>query len=236
MTSNVLLVGAHPDDIEFGMGASALALKKAGAKMYMLVLTNGDAGSNGTVEDRKKEMMAAASFLNAELITLNIPDCHIEDNIETRKKVAEIIRYAKPKIIFSPHHTIIGDHREGRAHPDHEACGRLVRSAARYARFANLKGLSHEKHNPYRIFYYMLSEGMKPSVVIDTSEIIGDYKKLISFHKSQLALLEGRITDYLLMQRELTGRKYGVKYAECFQTERLMPIKARQLLNMVSGH
>jgi LmbE family N-acetylglucosaminyl deacetylase len=55
---NVLAIGSHPDDIEFGCGGTLHKLAARGHKVYLMVLTSGNAGGNFSI--RKKEQMKAA--------------------------------------------------------------------------------------------------------------------------------------------------------------------------------
>src|SRR4029453_3541843 len=70
---NVLAIGAHPDDIELGCGASLLAHSAAGDRVTMLVLTGGENGP-GT-GNRHAEQRAAATTLGASLRWGGLVDC-----------------------------------------------------------------------------------------------------------------------------------------------------------------
>ena len=61
---NILAIGAHPDDIEFGCGGTLLKYSEQGHKVYMLVLSKGDKG--GDSEVRQKEQESSARILKIE--------------------------------------------------------------------------------------------------------------------------------------------------------------------------
>ncbi len=63
MPADVLLFGAHPDDVEWGAGGIALLLRDRGVSCAIVDMTNGEKGSRGTVEERKIEANAAADTL-----------------------------------------------------------------------------------------------------------------------------------------------------------------------------
>ena len=76
MPVDVLLFGAHPDDVEWGAGGIALLLRDSGISFAIVDMTNGEMGSRGTLEQRQAEAVAAAEFLGARAReSLNLPDC-----------------------------------------------------------------------------------------------------------------------------------------------------------------
>ena len=131
--ADILVFGAHPDDAEFGMGASLVKFVRSGASVAVCVLTRGEAGTFGTGEQREREMRAAAEKLGGEIEILSFQDCRIFDTYEARVRLAEVVRKFRPKIVFAPYHTNPSYHKDGGAHPDHTATGTVVRSALRYA-------------------------------------------------------------------------------------------------------
>ncbi len=117
--ADILVFGAHPDDAEFGMGASMVKFVRTGASVALCVLTRGEAGTFGNGDQREQEMREAARRLGGELEILSFSDCAIFDTYEARVRVAEIMRRFRPKLVFAPYHTNPGSHKDGGAHPDH---------------------------------------------------------------------------------------------------------------------
>ena len=156
LMADILVFGAHPDDAEFGMGASMVKFVRSGATVALCVLTRGESGTFGTPEQREREMKAAAEKLGGELEILSYRDCQVFDTFEARVRLAEVVRRFRPKIVFAPYHTNPSYHKDGAAHPDHTATGTIVRSALRYARFAGLKEAKGEPWNAEHLLYYMV--------------------------------------------------------------------------------
>src|ERR1700690_134156 len=103
MAVDVLLIGAHPDDVEWGAGGIALLLRNAGISFAILDLTDGEMGSRGTAEERKVEAAMAAEFVGASARgSLHLPDCGLADLPEHRRSVAGVIRRHRPKIVLAP--------------------------------------------------------------------------------------------------------------------------------------
>jgi N-acetylglucosamine malate deacetylase 1 len=217
--ADILVFGAHPDDAEFGMGASMVKFARSGASIAVCVLTRGEAGTFGTAEQREEEMKAAARRLGGELEILGFRDCQIFDTYEARIQLAEVIRTFRPRIVFAPYHTNASYHKDGAAHPDHTATGTIVRSAARYARFAGLKDAKGEPWNAEHLLYYMVPRTRTPTLLNDVSAYMDEWESIARLHQSQLSLRDGKVLDGLRRFREAYGNMLGVAHAEGFVAE-----------------
>jgi N-acetylglucosamine malate deacetylase 1 len=217
--ADILVFGAHPDDAEFGMGASMVKFVRSGASVTVCVLTRGEAGTYGTPEGREAEMRAAAELLGGGLDILDFKDCQVFDSFEARVKVAEAIRRHRPRIIFAPYHTNPSFHKDGGAHPDHCATGAIVRSAARYARFKGLSAAKGEPWNADHLLYYMAPRSHAPSLLNDVTPYMAEWERIAQCHVSQMSLRDGRVLEGLRRFRESYGNLLGVPYAEGFVDE-----------------
>jgi len=228
--ADILVFGAHPDDAEFGMGASIVKFIKEGKSVVICVLTKGQSGTYGTVDEREKEMKAAADKSGAKLHVLDMVDCNVFDNYENRIKIAQVIRGHRPKVIFTPYHTNNANHKDGLAHPDHITTGILAKNAARYARFKGLKDLGGEPWVTDRIIYYMVPQNIRPNLINDVSCCMQDWEEIAKLHKSQMMLREGKVLEMLRTYRQFTGRLIGVEYAEAFFMEEPLNLDLDQLI------
>lgn len=197
-------------------------------EITMAVLTDGSAGSFGTVAGRKAEQEAAAKLLGATLLWGNTKDCHLEYTRAACFPLAQIIRDVKPDVVFSPHWNQLGGPHEGRAHPDHRALGLLVRDAVRFARF-NIPELTGERHATKQLLWYMLSVQQQPKILIPLTDVEG-FRALLHAHRTQLAIKGGELEDYLLMARRSAAQAHpGVQYAEGFDSDDPIVIGAADL-------
>ncbi|MGA2974723.1 MAG: PIG-L family deacetylase [Spirochaetia bacterium] len=217
--ADILVFGAHPDDAEFGMGASMVKFVRSGATVAVCVLTRGEAGTFGTPQEREAEMKAAAAKLGSALDILSFRDCQVFDSYEARVQLAQVIRKHRPRIIFAPYHTNPSFHKDGAAHPDHTAVGTIVRSATRYARFAGLKDAKGEPWNAEHILYYMVPRSRTPSLLNDVTAYMAEWESIARCHTSQLNLRDGKVLESLRRFREGYGNMLGVAYAEGFIVE-----------------
>jgi bacillithiol biosynthesis deacetylase BshB1 len=217
--ADILVFGAHPDDAEFGMGASMVKFVRSGASVAVCVLTRGESGTFGTPEQREGEMRTAAEKLGGELEILSYRDCQVSDTFESRVRLAEVVRKFRPKIVFAPYHTNHSFHKDGAAHPDHTATGTIVRSALRYARFAGLKEAKGEPWNAEHLLYYMVPRGRTPTLLNDVSRYMDEWQAIAICHTSQLSLRDGKVLQNLRRFREAYGNILGVECAEGFISE-----------------
>jgi bacillithiol biosynthesis deacetylase BshB1 len=221
--ADVLVFGAHPDDAEFGMGASLVKFARSGASVALCVLTRGEAGTFGTPAQREREMRAAAAKLGAAIEVLDFEDCRVADTVENRMKLAEIIRRHRPRLLFAPYHTNPASHHDGMAHPDHTATGAIVRAATRFAKFRGLAGVAGEPWDATHLFYYMVPRTMRPTFCHDVTSHMDEWEAIARCHESQMPLHGGTIMERLRAQRQGYGAAVGVAYAEGFWTEDPLP-------------
>jgi LmbE family N-acetylglucosaminyl deacetylase len=123
----IIAFGAHPDDAELKFAGTAALFAAAGAKVKLVALTNGDVGhfsqAGGPLAQRRKaEVEACHAKLGVETEVLDIHDGELMPDLETRKKVANLIRDWQADIVLS--------HRPWDYHPDHRAVGKLAEDAA----------------------------------------------------------------------------------------------------------
>ncbi|MEO6245474.1 MAG: PIG-L family deacetylase, partial [Opitutaceae bacterium] len=148
----LLVFGAHPDDIEFGCGGVIAAEAASGRKVQLVVCSRGEAGTNGTPAGRTREAKRAATLLGARIEFIDLGgDAHFEERPVHVIKLAAIIRRVRPTVVLATS-TVENQH------PDHVKLGRMVRDAARLARFGGLKELRRVKpHAIGQLFFYAVS-------------------------------------------------------------------------------
>jgi LmbE family N-acetylglucosaminyl deacetylase len=131
----VLAFGAHPDDIDFGCGATMAKLSSLGAEVYFAVCTDGNRGSRQNqfekaelIKTRHEEQLNAAKISGAkEVFFLEEEDGALQADIKFKEKVVKIIRKVKPDMIFTHdpnwYYHIREDGSAMVNHTDHRACG-----------------------------------------------------------------------------------------------------------------
>jgi len=127
--ARVLAIGAHPDDAEFGCGATLAKWASAGSDVQLLVLTDGSKGSWDPDTDvaelgqiRRAEQRDAADALGiGALHFLDAVDGELDHDRDMRQRVCEIIRATQPKVVLGH-----DPWKRYRLHPDHLHAGQLA--------------------------------------------------------------------------------------------------------------
>ncbi len=166
MSVDVLVIGAHPDDVELGCGGSIRKMVKQGYRVGVIDLTEGELGSRGSVQTRRHESVKAVQILGIhERVNLGIPDGRIENSKNNQLKLIEVVRRLRPEIV------LIGA-PECR-HPDHGDATRLCISALFYSGLRKVEtGHGAEGAEPWRpshILHYMQAIPFEPTLVVDVT-------------------------------------------------------------------
>jgi LmbE family N-acetylglucosaminyl deacetylase len=197
----VLAVGAHPDDIEFGCGATVAKWASAGAQLHFVVLTDGskgtwDAGAElaELVAARMDECRRAAVVLDGagrsgspspdRLRFMGRVDGELENGIAERRELAGIIREVRPTVVLGH-----DPWRRYRLHPDHRAAGFATVDALVAARdpwfFADLGPA------PHRPRWLLLWEADLPNHLEDARGYEDVKIRALLCHRTQLETTMG---------------------------------------------
>jgi LmbE family N-acetylglucosaminyl deacetylase len=161
--ASALAIGAHPDDVEFGSGATLAKWAAAGCVVSHLICTDGSKGSWDPSEDvaelvamRQVEQRAAAAALGAagDCVFLGAVDGELVAGLDERERVAREIRRLQPEVLLAH-----DPWKRWRLHPDHRAAGFLALDAlvaARDPHFYPEQGLA--PHRPTTLLLWEADE------------------------------------------------------------------------------
>lgn len=232
---NILAIGAHPDDIEFGCAHVLMLEARKGNTVKLLLLSKGEAASNGTPESREAEARAAAKIVGADIQFLDLGgDCHLQNIPENAFKVASIIREFEPEIVLAPH-------TFENQHPDHAVAGRLARDACRFARYGGLDVLRRfsqsgdATHSVGALYFYTITkEPAPPDIVIDIGSVFDDWVKAMECHASQMRTRS--YADLRITAARNLGLSMGVEYAAGLYANDAVRVAALSDLRLSSRH
>jgi bacillithiol biosynthesis deacetylase BshB1 len=217
---DALVIGAHPDDAEMAIGGILAAMTEAGRRVMIVSLTAGESGTWGSPQERAREAAEAARILRCEHRILDFKDTGVENDRESRLRIAQLVRELRPTLVLAPYPDNRASHLDGRANVDHLASGLLARDGCKLARLR--KALPEgEPHQVRRLFYYMLPETVTPSYVVDVSMHQETLTRAIQAYASQMPIGRGpqSILDILLAQRRALGSRLHVGMAEGLLSE-----------------
>lgn len=227
--ARALAIGAHPDDVEFGCGATLAKWAKAGCEVSHLICTDGSKGSWDPTEDtarlvvtRQAEQRAAAAALGAtgECVFLGWTDGELESGLRQRWEVAYWIRRLRPDVVLGH-----DPWKRWRLHPDHRHAGLLAVEgvvAARDPHFFPEQQLPH--HRPSAL---LLFEADAVDHVEDVTGFADAKVDALLAHRSQWRSTHGiddpsdttqidRFRRRIVDELAAAGAPAGVRHGEAF--------------------
>jgi LmbE family N-acetylglucosaminyl deacetylase len=224
----VLVVVAHPDDVDFGAAGSVATWVAAGTKVAYCIVTDGSAGTvdptidlSRLAEIRQHEQRAAARAVGVdEVVFLGYPDGQLEPTREVRRDLSRVIREVRPDRVLtqSPERNY---ERIRASHPDHLAAGE-----------ATLRAVYPDARNPYA-HPELLQAGFEPFEVpevwlmaaprsdraVDITEVFDKKLAALASHRSQIADVEA-LAVFVRGWAASTAARFGLgadRLAEAFQ-------------------
>ena len=224
----VLVISAHPDDVDFGCAGTVAALTDVGVDVSYCFVTSGEAGSDHLTIDaeelarlREEEQTAAAKEVGvSDLMWLHHPDGAVEVTIDLRRDLTAAIRRARPDLVIcqSPERNL---DRIFASHPDHLAAGE-----------ATLRAVYPDARNP-RAYPELLDEGLAPHTVaevwlvshpaadlrVDVTDTVDRKLAALRAHRSQTGHrddLDDLIRGWLTLNADQAGMASG-RLAESFK-------------------
>jgi bacillithiol biosynthesis deacetylase BshB1 len=212
--ASILVIGPHPDDQELGMGGTIARLASQGHKVHLIDATNGEPTPFGSVEMRAKESAEAAKILGVERTLLGLPNRQVVHDLESRHKLAALVRIHRPNIMFVPYPID--------AHPDHVAVTKICEDARFDAKLTK-STIPGEPWHPKRIIYYFCTHlrlNINPSFCIDISDQMDQKMNSIASYKSQFRTNE--IPEMVKTVCAYFGGRIGTKDAEPFYSHEVL--------------
>ncbi|WP_456462192.1 bacillithiol biosynthesis deacetylase BshB1 [Lutibacter sp.] len=233
MKLDILAIGAHPDDVELGCGATVAKEISLGKKVGIIDLTRGELGTRGSSEIREKEATKAAKILGVVIReNLAFADGFFQNDKEHQLEVIKIIRKYKPTIVLC---NAVDDR-----HIDHPKGSKLVSDACFLSGLMKIEtffeGQKQEAWRPNQVYHYIQWKNIEPDFVVDVSEFIEAKMDAVKAYDSQFynpaskepssPISSKNFLDSVLYRAQDLGRLVGVNYAEGFTAERYVTIKS----------
>lgn len=200
---NVLAIGAHPDDIEYGCGGTLTLYTQKGHDVYLFVATDGALGGEAAIRRREQEDSAVVMGVR-KVFWGGYQDTEVPYNRELIVRVESVIRQARPSMIFvnSPDDT----------HQDHRNLAQAAVSATRYV--------------PNFLFFEVPStQNFTPNCYTNIDKVLDRKLASLEAHRSQVT--KTNIEDLTILELAVScanfrGIQARVRYAEAFQSVRLL--------------
>lgn len=182
MAIDLLAFGAHPDDIEIGLGGCVARHAAEGRSVVLCDLTAGELGSNGSPEERRAEADAAARVLG--VVTrenLGWPDGGITGAPDQLRSAVDGIRRWRPRTVAIPYWQD--------RHPDHVAASQALLVACHRSGLRRFE-TDHDAWRPEWVCYYFINDSGPVSFVVDVSAWYETKRAALDCHRSQFAPAE----------------------------------------------
>ncbi|PYZ94537.1 bacillithiol biosynthesis deacetylase BshB1 [Salipaludibacillus keqinensis] len=228
---DLLAIGAHPDDVEIGMGGTIAKYRQAGKNVVIVHLTEAGLSSNGTIETRQIEAENACKVLGiSNPVQFQFPDRQLLSvREEAIAALVTVIRQYRPKLLFAPYFQD--------RHPDHGHCGEIVREAFFSSGIKKyLEDETELAYRPHALYFYQINGLTTPDFLVDISDSIDVKYSALACFKSQFSPQVGKVKtplnsgflEKLKARDQLLGNEVGVNYAEGFFSDK--PILIYDLL------
>ena len=229
--ARALAIGAHPDDIEFGCGATLAKWSEAGCEVSLLVCTDGSKGTWDANADiaaliarRQSEQSEAARRLGAagEARFLGEVDGELEVTMALRSRMARVIRELRPDVVLGH-----DPFKRWRLHPDHRAAGFLCMDAvvaSRDPHFFKEHGIPHHRPSELLLFECEAPDHFErvgeAQIEAKVSALLAHESQFESTHRisarddgAETAAFRARVVE----KCRAAGRRAGLLYGEAFK-------------------
>ena len=231
MKLDILAIGAHPDDVELGCGATIAKEINNGKIVGILDLTRGELGTRGSADIRDTEAAKSAEILGVHIRhNLGLADGFFLNDKTSQLEIIKVIRKHRPEIVLC---NAIEDR-----HIDHGKGSRLASDACFLSGLPKIEttfeGRQQEAWRPKFVYHYIQWQNINPDFVVDVSGFL--MKKLEAvfaydsqFHKQgtnepETPISSTNFRDSISYRAQDLGRLIGTEHGEGFTVERFAAV------------
>jgi LmbE family N-acetylglucosaminyl deacetylase len=218
----VLVVMAHPDDVDFGLAGSVATWTDAGIEVTYVIVTDGDAGGaelgvpRAEMGPRRRdEQRAAAAIVGVDDVRfLGYPDGRVVASLDLRRDLARVIRELRPQrvVAMNPERNL---ERIYASHPDHLATGEATIDAVypdARNRWAHPE-LADEGLEPHTVDEVWINPSTtSPTHYVDITANANRKISALLSHKSQMpdpAATDQRVREWMAANGRAAGLPEG---------------------------
>ena len=223
MKLDILVFGAHPDDVELGCGGTLIKEIKAGKKVGIIDLTRGELGTRGTVDTRNSETKLASEIMGVIVReNMDFKDGFFKDDEVHKLALIKKIRKYKPEIVIT---NAVSDR-----HPDHGRGAEITVDACFLAGLEKIE-TGQKIWRPRAIYHYIQFNYLTPDVVVDISAEIEVKLKAVKAYSTQFFNPESNENETIISSQGFLesisyraqdlGRQSNCEYAEGFLAHQL---------------
>jgi len=226
MKIDVLVFGAHPDDVELGCGGTVIKLVEQGEKVGIIDLTSGELGTRGTAQSRKVECETATKILGVAVRdNMNFKDGFFKDDETHKLALIKKIREYCPEIVIANAPTD--------RHPDHGRASQIVVDACFLSGLEKVN-TKQKVWRPKAIYHYIQFNYLQSDFVIDISRQMGEKIEAVKAYKTQFYNSDSKETETIISKKGFLesvkyraqdlGRQANCEFAEGFIAHQMLKV------------
>ncbi|NBX10756.1 MAG: bacillithiol biosynthesis deacetylase BshB1 [Chitinophagaceae bacterium] len=240
MQVDLLAIGVHPDDVELSCSGTLINEIKAGKKVAIVDLTEGELGTRGNIQTRYQEAAEAAIIMGVHAReNLKMRDGFFKNDESHQLQLIKAIRKYRPSIVLA---NALHDR-----HPDHGRASQLIAESCFLSGLQKIEtkdenGVSQKKWRPAYVFHYIQDRFQEPHFIVDISSVFDQKMQAIrayatQFHnpadqadEPQTYISSKNFLDSIIARARLLGKRIGVEYGEGFLSAKNIGIKSLDAL------
>ncbi|MFP9114276.1 bacillithiol biosynthesis deacetylase BshB1 [Flavobacterium sp. RHBU_3] len=233
MKLDILVFGAHPDDVELSCGGTIAKEIALGRKVGIVDLTRGELGTRGSAELRDTEAAEAGRILGIHVReNLRFRDGFFVNDEAHQLEVIKMIRKYRPKIVIA---NAVDDR-----HIDHGRGSKLVSDACFLSGLrrieTTLDGEAQQAWRPEVVYHYIQWKNLKPDFVVDITGFTDVKVASLMAYKSQFydpnstepvtPIATKNFKESILYRSADLGRLINTEHGEGFTVERHLAVNS----------
>ena len=226
MKIDILVFGAHPDDVELGCGGTVIKLISQGKKVAIIDLTKGELGTRGTPQTRKEECKNATKILGVEIReNMDFKDGFFENDEKHKLALIKKIREYCPEIVIA--------NAPSDRHPDHGRASQIVLDACFLSGLEKVE-TKQKIWRPKAIYHYIQFNNLKADLVVDISSQMDKKLEAVTAYKTQFYDAESKEKETIISKKGFLksvkyraqdlGRLSNCEYAEGFIAHQILKV------------
>ena len=228
MNLDILVFGAHPDDVELGCGGMIIKEVLRGSKVGIIDLTRGELGTRGTVKIRDEETKYATEIMGVGVReNMNFKDGFFKDDYSHKLALIKKIRKYQPDIVVT--------NAPSDRHPDHSRASEITVNACFLSGLEKID-TGQEVWRPRAIYHYIQFNNLPADLVVDISENMELKLKAVKAYKSQFYNPDNNETETIISKKSFLdsvvyrakdlGRQSNCEYAEGYISHQLNKVNS----------
>ena len=232
MKLDILVFGAHPDDVELGCGGTVIKEVQKGRKVGIIDLTRGELGTRGTAETRNAETKVATEIMGITIReNMDFKDGFFENDDQHKLALIKKIRQYCPDVVIT---NAVSDR-----HPDHVRGSKITVDACFLSGLEKIE-TGQQVWRPQAIYHYIQFNNLTPDIVVDITKQIDAKLLAVKAYTTQFFNADSKETETIISSQGFLdsvsyrakdlGRQSNCEYAEGFLAHQLP--KVDSLLNI----